>query len=195
MLHVYFGVNFEVDVLNKITSILILLFVEVVQSAPHPATTSSALIAPQKGLFLSGTGFSLKAEKTNWQLKPVDEDSAVNVALFQPILSAKLADPPSLTVRVDKLAEKTTLDLFAKKWMRDYPSYGFDVLGAKPVQVSGQRAFLIDLVHPKKEKQLRQVIFQKDSRAVVLTCSDQKSTFGETLKNCNQIIRSFTWTK
>lgn len=156
-------------------------------SAPHPGTGSSALVSAEKGLFLSAKGFRLGAEKTGWIFSLSKDDNE----------EARLVDPnnskASLSLKMDSLKTDMSLESYSKRWMKDYSSYGFDVMGAKPFQQNGQRGLVIDLVHRLTKKQMRQALFVKNKKAVVLTCLDEKSGFEKTLTQCNQIIKSFQW--
>lgn len=99
-----------------------------------------------------------------------------------------------LTVRVDDLKKETTLDKYVQRWMKEYPRFGFDVLGSGAFSQNKQRGYVLDLVNRDQKKQLRQVVFLKGKEAVILTCRDNQSTFKDTLKSCNEIVRNFTWT-
>lgn len=101
--------------------------------------------------------------------------------------------PATLTVRVDHLDRDTTLDRYIAKWMKEYPRYGFDVLGSKPFMQSKNKGYVLDLVNRTQGKQLRQVVFLKQKDAVILTCRDNVSTFQTSLRACNDIIKTFTW--
>jgi hypothetical protein len=78
--------------------------------------------------------------------------------------------------------------------MQDYSRFGFDVLTAKPVKVGQASAFLLDIVSRETKKQLRQVVFLREKTAVILTCRDQRESFARTVQDCNQIIKTFSWT-
>ena len=78
--------------------------------------------------------------------------------------------------------------------MKEYPRYGFDVLGSGAFAQKNQRGYVLDLLDRDQKKQLRQVVFLKNKKAVILTCRDQQSSFKNTLKSCNEIIRNFNWT-
>lgn len=99
----------------------------------------------------------------------------------------------SLAVRIETLKSDLTLESYTKKWMRDYTSYGFEVLGTNSFQQNGAKGLVIDLVHKKADYQLRQVLFLKNKRVVILTCRDQQKKFQQTLIGCNQISRTFEW--
>ena len=82
---------------------------------------------------------------------------------------------------------------FVKQWIKDYPRLGFEILSSKPLKVNGSAAFLIDTIHREGSKQLRQVVFLKEKKAVILTCRDHKDSFEKSVKGCNEIIRTFKW--
>lgn len=153
--------------------------------SPFPAT-GSALLSPEKGLFFISRGFRLSAQK-GW----VMEDPLTLTSPQHP--SAKFS------IKEDTLPTDLTLETYAKRWMKDYTSYGFDFLGSRPFANPGlghqmMKGLVVDLLHKSSDKQLRQVIFLKKRQAVILTCVDQKSEFDKTLTDCNQMIRSFEWT-
>lgn len=156
-------------------------------ASPHPGTGSSALVAAEKGLFLSAKGFRLGAENTGWifSLSKADNEEA---RLTNPSNSSA-----SLSLKMDTMKADLGLEAYSKRWMKDYSSYGFDILGAKAFQQNGQRGLVIDLVHRLTKKQMRQALFVKNRKAVVLTCLDEKATFQKTLIECNRIIKSFEW--
>lgn len=159
-------------------------------ASPAPAMTT--LLNQKPGLFLSSKGFRLDASDTGWSLSAAPKNMPSLVTIYK-APAVHYGFQPALTVRVDHLPETQTLGQYVKQWMKDYSRFGFDVLKAKPVQVHHQVAFLIDIVARQSEKQLRQVIFLKDKTAVILTCRDHQSVFSQTVKACNQIIRSFEW--
>lgn len=169
-----------------------LVFTFAAGAAPFPATSSSVLTDPAKGVFFHGFGFRLKIAGTEWVPVPSTGDSIFETLRFEP-KNGLAAEGASLSIRMDRLKEVTPLETYARKWMRDYPSYGFEVLGAKSFQLSGGRGLVVDMLQRNKKRQLRQVILQKDLQIAVLTCFDQKEHFQETLLTCNQIIRSFEW--
>ena len=107
--------------------------------------------------------------------------------------ATKAVTAASLTVRVDELQKEIPLDKYIQKWMKEYPRYGFDVLGSKPFVQNKQRGYVLDLVNREQGKQLRQVVFLKQKKAVILTCRDRIVSFQDNLKGCNKIIRSFEW--
>ena len=77
--------------------------------------------------------------------------------------------------------------------MRDYPSYGFEVISAKNFTLNGSPALVVDMLSRSKNKQIRQVVLKKEDRVAIMTCLDNRSTFETALVSCNQIMKSFSW--
>ncbi len=163
-------------------------------SAPHPGTSSSFLIGQDNGRFISQHGFLLNAAGTHWQHQhtPKNIKNIETMYLSQNSIGGMKA---SLTVRVDDLSRTTSLGAYMQKWARDYHRFGFDILNSQKVKVGSYKAHMIDLIHKPSSKQLRQVVFFRNQKAVVFTCRDNRQTFLKSLKSCNEIIRSFRWAR
>ncbi|WP_413943437.1 hypothetical protein [Bdellovibrio sp. HCB-162] len=159
-------------------------------AAPYPATSSSALTAPEKGLYFLHKGFTLKTEGTNWVPVPGSEQSLLDTVRFS---SKDNPKDGSLSIRTDKVAKTASLDLYTRKWMRDYPNYGFEVISAKNFTLNGSPALVVDMLSRSKNKQIRQVILKNEDRVAIMTCLDDKANFNKALQNCNQIMKSFSW--
>jgi hypothetical protein len=161
-----------------------LIFPWLAMASPFPAT-GSAILAPQSGLFLISHGFHISVTK-GW----IADDYLTFSSTAHP--TAKFS------IKEDTLPTELSLEVYAKRWMKDYSSYGFDFLGSRPFTNQGlgnkiTKGLVVDLVHRTSDKQLRQVIFLKKKQAVILTCVDQKQDFNLSLDDCNQMIRSFEW--
>ena len=180
---------------NLLTSIIVVLSLGLTAQAlgaPIPGTSSSALIAADKGIFRSSHGFSISAGLSDWILTEAPRGNKF-IAVQYKSPSTHEGIRAALTVRVDPVKSKSTLKKYVKKWIKDYPKLGFDVLSAKKIRVDDKYAFLLDLLNRETDKQLRQVVFLKEQHAVILTCRDQRQMFSKSLKSCNNIIRSFNW--
>lgn len=179
-----------------------------VRSAPMPGAASSALVSPQLGLYRSPLGFQISAGESGWVHAEPPTDNKFIATLYRAPTNtatpgnAKSAKPPtsndastgaSLTVRIDELKKEVPLDKYVQRWVKEYPKYGFDVIGSQPFAQNKQKGYVLDLINRDSGKQLRQAVFLKKQKAVILTCRDQASTFKESLKSCNQIIRTFFW--
>lgn len=175
------------------TILALLLFSTLAQAAPHPTTSSSILASAEEGYFFKSLGFKMSTKGTLWTTLPVERDSMVQSVKLGPMGSESNAKAPRLSVRVDKIDKKMTLETYSKKWMRDYTNFGFETLGNQVIQLGGGKALVVDLIQRKQNKQLRQIVLNKDQKVAVLTCIDEKDKFAQTLPICNHIARSFEW--
>lgn len=177
---------------NLIFIFLFLLTPITVFSAPYPATSSSDFLKTGIGLFRSPLGFQVTSEKTNWIHTEAPKNQKFIATIYKAPESFKGVQP-LITVRMDSMDKKKTLNQYMREWVKVYPRLGFQVLGTKKVKVSQKRGFMIDLIHSKTQRQMRQVVFVRDKKAIVLTCRGHQESFKTTLKSCNQIIRNFDW--
>ena len=166
------------------------------QASPHPAAASSKLIAPRLGFYRSPDGFHLHSGDSGWlQAAP----PAGNQTILTVYRSPRNESKASLTVRVDQLARGTNADRYIGRWIKEYPRFGFDVLGSQPFSQTGPqgpiRGHVIDLMNRDSKMQLRQVVFVSEARkrAAILTCRDNATDFSATLKSCNSIVKTFEW--
>lgn len=162
------------------------------QSAPHPGTSSSRLLSPKLGFFRSADGFRLHSGDSGWlQAAPPVGNQTILTVYRNPIVNSKA----SLTVRVDRLSRGTNTDRYITRWVKEYPRFGFDVLGSQPFLQGALKGHVIDLLNRDSKMQLRQVVFvnEQKKRAAILTCRDTTQDFSATLKSCNSIVRTFEW--
>jgi hypothetical protein len=157
-------------------------------AAPIPFTSSSKLTSEKAGIYRSPLGFTIDAADTGWvAISPAQKNDFVVTTYESPSKDA------ALTVRVDELKAPLSLDEYSKKWIKDYPRFGFDVLAAKKVKVGEEIAYLIDFVSAENKKQLRQVLFLKNKHAITLTCRGSQTQFKNSVRACNDIVRSMRW--
>lgn len=175
------------------TTFLALIFTSAsVFASPMPATSTSLLTNQKPEIFRSAKGFSVNAGKTEWILSEAPSDLPSVVTLYKSPENHKGLQPV-VTVRVDEVARKTDLKNYVKQWMKDYSTLGFSVLNAKPLTVNTYPAYAMDVEETHGGKKLRQIVFLKNQTAVVMTCRDLKETFQKTVKDCNEIFKSFEW--
>ena len=147
---------------------------------------------PEEGRFLEPHGFRLKTSNLKWTVVPDEKTSIFQTFRFAPV--SPIERPTAqLTVRKDELGQQKNLEIYAKKWMREYPQYGFEILTTKNMQIGGSDALLIDLVHRGKNQQIRQLVLHKNKKIVILTCLDEIAKFRSTVSDCNQMMTSFSW--
>lgn len=152
-------------------------------ASPFPGMGSSVLVDPQVGAFLTARGYSMNTSGTTW-IPMTDADGALRL---------QLQSQPSATLALhfDEVPQNVKLDLYAKKWAREYSHFGFEILGSQTVQLSGHESMVIDLVQKSKAQQVRQVLIRKEKKVAIFTCKDQQVPFLKTLPACNQVIRTF----
>lgn len=161
-------------------------------AAPIPGAGRKA--NPQLGLYESPHGFQIATASTDWlQTKPPKSTRYIATMFRSPEVRNKMR--ATLTVRVDRLTQPMAISEYVKRWTKEYPKFGFDVKGSKKFTMNGQQGYVVDLVNPSKKRQLRQVIFMKNNRAVLMTCRDHVNSFNESLKECNKMIKTFSWKK
>lgn len=188
----------DIQLINFAIALLLgVLFTQVIasdgaQASPHPAASSSQIISPRLGFFRSPDGFRLHAGDSGWlQAAPPKGNQTILTVYRSPQSDTKA----SLTVRVDRLARGSTADRYIGRWIKEYPRFGFDVLGSQPFSQGGVRGHVIDLMNRDSRMQLRQVVFVNEGRkrAAILTCRDHATDFSGTLKSCNSIVKTFQW--
>lgn len=166
-----------------------------IYAAPHPGMGSSALASYEKGFFWLREGFRLQTPESDWILD--ESESHENQVKFQsrPIAvpSSLRNNSGSLVIKVENLKQEQTLENYAKKWMKDYSNYGFEIRGSQTFALGSQKGLVIDFEHKKSFQQLRQVLFIRGKKFVLITCGDDQKKFSNLVEKCNQVIKSFAW--
>ena len=158
------------------------------QAAPFPATSTSSFLKTDQGFFYGTEGFSLSAQKLNWKPQLTSKPGELTSVVFQ-----SENDSGSLSAQIYQ-EKKPSFEKDVKDWIKDYPFYGFKILNSKTISENKQKGIVIDLVHKKKQKQVRQIILETPTeQSLVFTCQDSVSNFAQTLDKCNQVLRSLSW--
>ncbi len=158
-------------------------------AAPFPGMGSSKLTSNGNLIQIPQKGFQISTGKTKWSVLPLETEMKKEVAFrFQDENSMA-----TLSLKTETLNQPTSIEAYSKKWIREYASFGFDLLGSKPFTQSQSKALVIDLFHKKLQRQTRQVIFLKEKTSVILTCTQDVESFQKILPECNSIIRTFQW--
>ncbi len=157
-------------------------------AAPYPGMGSSLLVAPERGLFWQRKGFALRTANSGWELAAPQNEASAALRYVKPGSSTA-----SLAVQLETLKADLSLENYAKRWIRDYSSYGFEILGTQTFLQNGSKGLVVDLFHKKSDQQLRQILFLKNKNIVILTCKDERKKFTQTLQGCNQISKTFEW--
>ncbi len=158
--------------------------------APKPSDPESKAFQTLR----SDEGFLFSQLDTSWFNSPAPEDKKNIHLLFRsPVVTNGFQ--PIMTVRVDKNVGKAkNIKEYVEQWMGDYAKLGYRILGSRPFQHKNERSYVIDVKNTETEKQVRQVVFfKRREKAVILTCIDNVNSFQSSLRECNNIIRSFAW--
>ncbi len=160
-------------------------------SAPNP-NASSQMVAPKLGVHKSKFGFEIMAQNSAWiKTEPPKKSKFIETVYRSPIERNNVR--ASLSVRVDNMRSPTSIKKYVKRWIKEYPKYGYDVLGSKGFKSGDKKGYVIDLINTRKKRQLRQVIYLNKQTAVLMTCRDHTETFSKSLKECNNIVKNFSW--
>lgn len=157
-------------------------------AAPIPGGTA---VKPQLGVYKSPVGYEIAAATSTWKMAPTPKSNSFIVSMYTPVKKSEA----SLTLRIDKLNQEMSLQAYVERWKKEYPKYGFDVLGSKSFEQNSMMGYAIDLIQKDTRKEMRQVVFMKNKKAMVMTCKDREENFRSTLIACNQIMRTFKWTE
>lgn len=168
---------------------LFLIIANLAQSAPFPVSSTSLITDPEEGKFFANHGFRFNTSKLNWTIVP-----DTNASIFETFkFTSKSNTSAQLTLRKDDLGNHKNLETYAKKWMKEYPQYGFEILATKNMVLGGGDALLVDFIHRTKGQQIRQLVLQKNKKVVIMTCLDDVQKFRTTVTECNQMMTSFSW--
>lgn len=162
-------------------------------ATPYPGMGTSVLVDPQLGLFLTSRGYQVKTEGTQWIAVADPEQSLLESVHYQLKIADNKTSSASLALKIDEMGSAQKLDQYAKKWIKEYSQFGFEILGSQNTQISGQNSLVIDLIQKNQTQQIRQVLIQNKQKIAIFTCRDQKAEFTKTLPACNQVMRSFRW--
>lgn len=141
--------------------------------------------------YISTEGFSINFKEKGWlRAEPPGNVKNKMDVLFR---STQKEAQSTLSVRVDYDESTKSLKDYVGKWLKTYSQFRMDVLGHKYFKTANdETGFVVD-IKSNPEKRTRQVIFFRNSKAVVLTCTDSHKKFSETLKSCNEVIKTFVW--
>lgn len=162
--------------------------------SPIPGVGSSQVSQLLKNIVVSEYGFRVGSpQQTYWKLK---DDLAANTSnTFQYFAADPQHKTARFTINVDRFSAPTSFNAYVKKWVKEYPYFGFEILKTQSMKIGDQPCYLVDLAHRKQNKQLRQFVVVKKEFAVVMTCADEISKFKDTAVQCADLVNNFQWTK
>lgn len=178
-------------------NIIIQVISTIALASPIPTTGSSELSQNLKNMILAEReGFRLGTSNSDyWEVinKNLTMSAVPTSWLFQGVSGHQTA---RFSIHSDKLNQPGDITQYVKKWIKEYPYLGFEILATNSMQVAGKPTFVIDLVNKAKNKQLRQFVVHNQERnmAVIMTCTDSTDKFNITLDKCHELLKNFQWT-
>jgi hypothetical protein len=174
----------------KKTILFLISFVALPLMAAVPKKTDSK---PPGITIESPEGFVLKNLATKWfQSPPPPGKTGIHMQFRSPDVVDNYQG--LMTIRIDnETGSAKDVKSYVNKWLGDYKKLGYKVLGSKPFKQDGELGYVVDIKNEKTDKQVRQVVFFRPKKAVVLTCIDKTKRFSNTLAECNQITKSFAF--
>lgn len=167
---------------------LILIFFHLAFATPAPGISLNKALQPFPGFVYGENGFTLHNGGTHWMAKVEKLENK------KEILFSQTNTTGSLHVQSDILPEKQSFEDQLKKWIKDYPYYGFKILGTKTFKFQDRKGIMVDIVHRNKQKQVRQFLLEgPQNKYVVMTCENTIREFNNTLINCHKVLNTLKW--
>lgn len=133
------------------------------------------------------------SQAQNIQEESIESWSALPEGLHESIQKAyeSPTKKSTLTLRKFEVTEKKLLKDQVNTWIKDYNSYGFNVMTQKPLKLkTGAKGFYIEAFHKDFDKVFSQFVSINDGRMSTLTC---KSSEASELKKCKEAMMTFDW--
>lgn len=164
------------------------LFLFVFSFLAHGIRLSESLM---QDAYMNKEGFSLNLKNGPWVQAPSPTKN--KEGLYFKNSSSKSAS--IMSVQVDHDTSFKSLKEYTTKWLKSYSQFRIEVLGYKFFKTPNQDSGFVVDIKSSSNKKSRQAVFFKDSKAIVITCTDADSQFSEVVKSCNDVINSFSWTQ
>ena len=164
---------------------MLFLFSVQLSAAPHPTTAASMTNKLQLGIVFSQFGFKLNYIPENWLL--------TNKTTNQKQIEIK-NHTARLTFNFEETKTPVNLEIYIKKFLRDYNQFGFEVNSLQSLKNTTLiNSVILDLIQKNKKTKGRQVFFQNGKKIITATCIDDTESYEKTAKDCNKILGSFYW--
>lgn len=162
-------------------------------ATPLPTTGSSTVNSPKWNTAFSQMGFSFKLVSDEWVYleNPAQNRLPANQQIDMGFKT--LSASARLSLKTENYLGKVNLEAYAKKYLRDYNQYGFEVLSSKSVKINNIPAVVIDLIQKNKLTQSRQVFLSADNKITIVSCIDKTDYFTMTSDMCNQLLNNYNW--
>jgi hypothetical protein len=162
-------------------------------AAPLPTTGSSIVNSPKWNSAFSQMGFSFKLVSDEWKFLGNSTSSRMPANQQIDLGFKTLSDTARLTLKTENYKGQVNLEAYAKKYLRDYNQYGFEVVTTRTAKINGTSAIVIDLLQKNKLTQSRQIFLSSGDKITIASCIDKTEYFSLTSGMCNQLLNSYTW--
>lgn len=162
-------------------------------AAPFPTTGSSAVNSPKWNTAFSQMGFSFKLVSDEWVYLENPSQSRLPANQQIDMGFKTLSESARLSLKTENYLGKVNLESYAKKYLRDYNQYGFEVISSKSVKINNIPAVVIDLIQKNKLTQSRQVFLGADNKIAIVSCIDKTDYFTMTSSMCTQLLNNYNW--
>jgi hypothetical protein len=173
---------------------IILVFVLTVLTFAPPSRAAKRATQPPKpeNLFrFPESRLEVSLRDPKWFFVPPVEQKPEVVALFRGPIN-KEGFQPTISIRKDIRAQGfKSVERYARRWLKSFPQFGYDVFHKKRYQHRGQESYIIDALDTHRRVQIRQILFLQNPNALILTCTDKSDSFEKTLRVCNEVIASW----
>jgi hypothetical protein len=157
-------------------------------ASPHHGVGSSVFSNSEQTYFLDRHKIRLEVSQS-WRISTDFKNNPDQILELNGVKENKA----KIQVHLSPVDKNANLESYSRKWIQSYNNYGLEVSGKKFFKLGEKKALSIDVFDPKTKSLARQVVQVQNGKAVVMSCTDEKSSFAKSLPLCNQIFRSFRW--
>lgn len=145
-------------------------------------------------LFSARAGLTMDLRATTWTSAPIPAQQSDLLVLLRSKENFKNG-PATLTVRKDPSSSETSIKLrkFVLKSLREYPKYGYRVVGQSEALLDGTHAYVLDVDNKKSLNRIRQAIVKRPEGILILSCTSPQSEVAAQLE-CDRLMRTIKWT-
>lgn len=164
-------------------------------SMPHPGN-SLALSQPQLGSIFSGMGFKIKNFPSDWTTTEIAHNSnSQQIDLVKTVTTDQ--SQPRISFKLDTISKQADLNLYLKKYIKDYNQYGLEVsnIQTRKGSVPNLDNISIDITSKNKKVRSRQYFLKNNEKIVIASCSSDFEELEATLVDCEKVIENFQWTQ
>jgi hypothetical protein len=146
-------------------------------------------------LFSARAGLTMDLRATTWTSAPVPTEQPDLLLILRSKENYKNG-PATLTVRKDPASAENALRIrkFVLKSLREYPKFGFRIVGQSEAHLDGTHAYVLDVDSKKTLNRVRQAIVKRPEGILILSCTTPQNELAAQLE-CDRLMRTIKWTR